>query len=154
MNSKEKEKPPILNIERNPLILLVSGVLTIVLMYLTYITIFNKEVYDVKPYGFFLLVPTSFVSFQTLWYLLNPFALFYEDKLEIKYSLFHNKFIHYVDIKIVNEPEKSRLGICYNDNEKAYLNLFGIKPNHKILLKEELFKQIQLSLAKRALIVS
>ena len=152
MNSKEKEAPPLLNIERNPLILLVSATITAILAYLTYITIFNKQVMEVKPYGFFLFVPTMFISFQTLWYLLNPFALLYEDKLEIKQSLFHNKFRYYVDLKNVSALANGGFRITYNDNETEQLNLFGIRPSHKALLREELNKQVLISIAKRALI--
>ncbi len=84
MNNKREEEVPLANIERNPMLLLSSAVLTFVFAYLSYYAIFSKEAHEVKPYGFFLFVPTAVFSFQTLWYLLNPFALIFENKLEIK----------------------------------------------------------------------
>ncbi len=140
---------PLANIERNPLVLLGSTALSAALVYLTYYTIFNKDVLQIKPVGFFLFVPTLIVSFQTLWYLLNPFALVFEDKLEIKQSLFHNKFWHYVDIKEVSSVKNGTFKITYNDHEIERMNLLGIKPSHKDLLREELNKQVQISLVKR-----
>ncbi len=152
MNSKEKERPPLMNIERNPLMLLICTALTVGLFYLTYITIFNKEAYEIKPYGFFLVVPSMFISFQTLWFLVNPFALLYEDKLETKHSLFHNKRRFYVDIKRVSQIKNGSFTITYNDDEVEKINLFGIRTSHISLLREELNKQVVISLEKRALI--
>ena len=131
------------------MVLLVSAALTAGFFYLTYCAIFSKEAHEVNPIGFFLFVPTLFFSFQTLWYLLNPFAILFEDKLEIKQSLFHNKFWHYVDIKNVGLVKEGSFRITYNDNEIEKMNLVGIKTTHKELLREELNKQIVLSLAKR-----
>lgn len=149
MYNKKKEEIPLVNIERNPMILIGSAVLTGLMILAMYHSIFNKEAFEASPWGFFLVVPTLLVSFQTLWYLLNPFAIIFEDKLEIKHSLFQNKYWHYVDIKLVGELRSGDIKIVYNDDEIEKLNLFGIKSSHKILLREELNKQIGLSLAKR-----
>jgi hypothetical protein len=149
VNSREKEGVPLANIERNPLVLLTSAALTAALAFLTYYTIFNKDVLQIKPVGFFLFVPTAVISFQTLWFLLNPFAIIFEDKMEIKQSLFHNKFWHYVDIKEVGDVRNGTFKIIYNDHEIEKMNLMGIKSSHKALLREELNKQVYISLVKR-----
>jgi len=146
----KKEEIPLVNIERNPLVLLSSLVLTVGLCYLTFSTLFAKEVSDVNPIAFLLFVPTTIVLFQTLWYLLNPFAIIFEDKVEIKLSLFHNKFWFYNDLKKVSDLKNGKLAIFYNDNEIEKLNLLGIKSSHKSLLREELNKQINLSVQKRS----
>lgn len=149
MYKPKKEEIPLVNIERNPLVLLLSLALTVGLVYLTFRTLFDREVSDINPLGFFLFVPTSIVLFQTLWYLLNPFAIIFEDKVEIKLSLFHNKFWFYNDLKKVSELKNGKIAIYYNDNEIEKLNLLGIKSTHKSLLREELNKQIANSLLKR-----
>jgi len=147
--NKKKEDIPLLNIERNPLVLLGSVLVTAIMVMIMYLSIFSKEAFEVSPIGFFLFVPTLLISFQTLWYLLNPFAIIFEDKLEIKHSLFQNKFWHYVDIKTVGEVKNGTFKIIYNDDEIEKMNLFGIKPSHRNLLREEFNKQISLSLDKR-----
>ena len=149
MNSREKEEVPLANIERNPLLLLVSVALTTGFVILTYYAIFNKEAHEVKPYSFFLFVPTSVISFQTLWFLLNPFAIIFEDKLEIKQSLFHNKLWHFVDVKKVSQVNNGTFNITYNDDEIERMNLTGIKPSQKVFLRDEFDKQVFKSLAKR-----
>lgn len=149
MNNQRKEEIPLVNIERNPLVLLISVLITAGLVYLTFQTIFNKEAYEVNPLGFFLFVPTLIVFFQTMWYLVNPFAIIFEDKLEVKKSLFQNKFWHYVDIKKVGALKDSSFKIVYNDDEVEKISLFGIRASHKGLLLQELSKQVDMSLKNR-----
>ncbi len=149
MNNKREEEIPLVNIERSPILLLVSATLAALFIFLTYKTVFGKEAHEVEPLGFFLFVPTAVFSFQTLWYLLNPFAIVYEDKLEIKQSLFQNKFWFFVDIQKVDDLKDGILRITYNDSEIEKINLIGIKPSHKGLLREALNKQVAISLTKR-----
>lgn len=149
MNNKKKEDVPLVNIERNPLVLMASVLLTAGLVFLTFQTIFNKEAWEVKPLAFFLFVPTLVIFFQTLWYLVNPYAIIFEDKLEVKKSMFQNKFWHYVDIKQVSELKKGNFKIVYNDDEVERMDLFGVRGSHRSLLREELNKQVGISLQKR-----
>ena len=149
MYKPKKEEIPLVNIERNPLVLIMSLLLTVGLIYLTFRTLFSQEVSDINPMGFLLIVPTSVISFQTLWYLLNPFAIIFDDKVEIKKSLFHNKFWYYNDLKKVSELKNGSFAIFYNDDEIEKMNLLGIKNAHKALLREELNKMVNGSLLKR-----
>jgi hypothetical protein len=141
---------PLAYIERNPLLVLVSVLIAAGLVFLTFQTLFNKEAVDVKSMSFFLFVPTLVISFQALWYLLNPFAIIFEDKIEIKKSILHNRFWYFVDIKKVGELKNGTFAIAYNDDEVEKLNLFGIKPAHKALLRQEMVKHTDISLKKRA----
>lgn len=88
--------------------------------------------------GFLVMIPASIFSFQALWWLLHPFALVFEDKLEIKQSLLHHKLRYFVDVKRISESKSGKLYITYNDDEMEALNLFGIKPSHVALLRDEL----------------
>lgn len=147
-NSKEEEVP-VLYAERNPIILLTALGVSALFIFLTYYTVTGREAYEVNPYGFFLFIPTLVFSFQTLWLLLNPFAIFYKDKVEIKYSLLKQKFFFYVDIKTVGQAGEKTIDIVYNDNELERISFFGIKPKHKIIFREELLKQVNQLLEHR-----
>jgi hypothetical protein len=149
MKKQDQEEVVLLNIERNPLVLLFSVGLTIFFVFLTYSLIFAREVQEVQPLGFFLLVPTLLVFFQSLWYLLNPFAVIFEERVEIKQSFFHNKFWYFVDIKQVGELREGTFLIVYNDDEVEKMNLFGIKSSHRNVLREAFKKQMLLHIHKR-----
>ena len=79
MRNKEKDEVALVNIDRNPLILLLSIGISTLLVYLSY-----TNILDVNPWGFIIMVPATILSFQTIWMLLTPFAMVFEDKLEIK----------------------------------------------------------------------
>jgi hypothetical protein len=149
VKNKQEEEVPLLYIERNPLLLLGSVALTAAFIYLTYYMVVGREAHAVNPKGFFLFVPALVVSFQTLWLLLNPFATFYHDKVEIKYSLFRNRTWHFVDIKHVGEIKRDSFKIVYNDDEVERIGLFGIRSSQKKTLCAELQKQVSLGLEKR-----
>lgn len=144
MRNKEKDEVALVNIDRNPLILLLSIGVSTLLVYLSYTFIL-----DLNPWGFIIMVPATFLSFQTIWLLLTPFAMVFEDKLEIKRSLFRNKMLFFVDIKKVGNIKKSNMFISYNDNEIAKIPLFGIKTSQIGTLKSELEKHVTLVLNKR-----
>ncbi len=145
----EKEEIVFANIERNPLVLVISLLISAGFIYLTYISIFNKEAFEVKPMGFFLFVPTLFACFQTLWFIVNPFGIVYEDRFEIKKSFFNLKQWYFIDIKKIGSIKNTGFSITYNDNEVERLNLVGIKPAHKIIMQQWFAKQVDLSLQKR-----
>jgi hypothetical protein len=134
---------PTINVERHPLVLIISLLVTFLLCYITYRNVFKREAFDINPLVFFLFVPTLLISFQTLWLILNPFALFYNDRMEIKRSLFSSKIWYFRDIKKVGEVKKNFCIISYNDNDMEKINLIGIKPAHKKLFRDEFLKYIQ-----------
>ncbi len=129
--------PPLYNIERHPLLLLTTTALSIVLILVNY-QLFKQ----MNPLGFVMLMPTCVVSFQSLWFALNPFALVYKEKILIKYSLFYSKEWYFIDIQKVSVSKKGQFFITYKDGELAHMRVFGIKPAHLIMLKNELEKHI------------
>ncbi|PBQ33595.1 hypothetical protein CNR22_18040 [Sphingobacteriaceae bacterium] len=137
MKNIEKEELPLQHIERNPLFLLISALICAVIIYTGY-----NMLQKMNPFGFLVLVPGAILSFQTLWWLLHPFALVYEDKLEIKQSLLHHKFRYFVDLKRVSESKTGKIYITYNDDEMEALNLFGIRSSQVALLKSEMQKMV------------
>lgn len=129
--------PPLYNIERHPLLLLISAGVSAVLILLNY-----RLFQGMNPLGFILLMPTCVLAFQSLWFLLNPFALVYKEKIVIKYSLFYGKEWYFIDIQKVSENKKGDFIITFKDGEMTSMGLFGIKPQHRALLKSEIEKQI------------
>ncbi|MEO6305040.1 MAG: hypothetical protein ABIP51_17920 [Bacteroidia bacterium] len=144
MRNKEKEEIALVNIDRNPLVLLLSIAISTLLDYLSYTFIL-----DLNPWGFVLMIPATFLSFQTIWLLLTPYAMLFDDKLEIKRTLFSNKMLFFVDVKKVGNIKKGSLFISYTDNEVAKINLFGIKASQADTLKSELEKHVTLTVNKR-----
>ncbi|MBL7932972.1 MAG: hypothetical protein JNL60_13775 [Bacteroidia bacterium] len=144
MKSDKKEDLPLVNIERNPLFLLVSSLLTGVIVFYAY-----SLLKAVNPWGFMVMVPAAVLAFQTLWWLLNPFAEIYHDRIEIKQSLFQDKVRYFVDLKKINSTKKQSLYITYNDDEQEELNLFGIKSSHLPLMKSEMEKFVLESMNAR-----
>jgi hypothetical protein len=104
---------------------------------------------DVNPWGFFVMLPAVFGFFQLLWLILNPFAMIFKDKVEIKQSFIHQKARYFVDIKKVQVNKGGDLMIVYNDEEVEKLSLFGIRKKDTEPLKEEIEKNISASLKTR-----
>ncbi|MBA3681647.1 MAG: hypothetical protein H0W73_10865 [Bacteroidetes bacterium] len=144
MRNKEEEKIALVNIDRNPLVLLSSVAISALLDYLSYTFIL-----DLNPWGFVLMIPATFLSFQTIWLLLTPYAMVFDNKLEIKRTLFSNKMLFFTDVKKVGNIKKGNLLISYNDDEVDKINLFGIKSSQADTLKSELEKHVTITISKR-----
>lgn len=76
-------------------------------------------------------IPFVFSFFLTLWLMLNPYAIIYEDKFEMKRSILSNKDWYFIDIKSVSEVDGKGFKIIYNDDDVERISLFGMKPSHK-----------------------
>ena len=137
MRNDKKEEIPLANIERNPLVVLFSVILSGALAYVTF-----QLFIAMNPWGFLMMAPAAMICFQTLWLLLNPFAIVFEDKLEIRQSFFHNKDCYFIDIKSIARNKKGKIYITYHDDEIERINLLGIKTSHVELLKSEVEKRI------------
>lgn len=137
MKNSNDYEVPLLNIERSVgsmiLIIIISSIISYFAYYL---------LAQINPWGFLVMVPAAIFSFQSLWMLLNPFAHVFEDRIEIKQSLFSNKLWYYVDIKSISENSKGVIYVKYKDDEVEPMKLRGIKPSHLELLKSEISKRI------------
>lgn len=137
MRNEEKIEIPLINIERSTLLIITSFLFSSVILLIGYIVLI-----DFNPFGFLIMIPGFFMAFQSLWIVLHPFTLIFADRFEIKQSLFRNKIHYFIDIKQVTQNSNGKLYITFNDDEIERLNLFGIKKNHKQLLKSEIEKAI------------
>lgn len=123
---KKKEDIPLQYFERNLIVLLFFVVITGLFAFLTY-----SYFAAFHPLMFVLALPTVVLFFQTLWLLLNPFAIIYEDKFEMKKTMFSNKQWYFIDIKSVSEVTAKGFIITYNDDDEEIISTFGIRASHK-----------------------
>ena len=90
-----------------------------------------KSYVEVSPMTIIYGVPLLIFFFLTLWLVLNPYAIIYEDKFEMKRSVLSNKYWYFIDIKSVTEVKGKGFKIIYNDDDEEMISLLGIKPSHK-----------------------
>ncbi len=141
---KKKEEIPLAYFERSYVVLTVFLGVTALLIYLSYhwIAAFN-------PFGVVTAIPASFLVLQCLWLILNPYAIIYEDKFEIKKSLFSTKFWYYIDLKKVGESTPRGFSINYNDDDLEKISDFGIRPSHKKPFRDAVNHHVCKSLVER-----
>ncbi len=123
---KPKEDIPLQYFERSVLFTLFFVGITGGLSFLTY-SLWK----DFNPMMFICGIPTVIMFFQTLWIMLNPFAIIYEDKFEFKKTMFSNKQWYFIDIKTVEEVNPKGFKIIYNDGDEEIVSTFGIRASHK-----------------------
>jgi hypothetical protein len=123
---KAKDDIPLQYFERNIIVLLFFIGITALFGILTY-----SYYVAFNPFMFICGIPTVILLFQTLWILLNPFAIIYEDKFEMKKTMFSNKQWYFIDIKSVSEVNTKGFKIIYNDDDEEIISTFGIRASHK-----------------------
>ncbi len=138
MKKAEVIEIPIVNIERNVVFVIGYILLSVLLIFVTYLNIISKEAFDVNPAAFFLIVPTLLFLFQALWILLNPYILIFEDRFEIKKNLLSNKVFYLVDFDKFSLTKNNSLKLIYNDGDVEVIKLTGIRETHKQKLLEVL----------------
>lgn len=134
--------------ERSMLVLTVSVATTVLLVGTCMYILMYKE-FESHGVALVLVPPALFALFQTLIFILTPYAFIFKDKMEVKKHMFFDKFWYFNDIKKVSEVSKHSFVITYNDGDEETVNLKGIKPAHLKDLRDELHKQVSLTLEKR-----
>lgn len=144
MRNREEEGTPLVNIERHPLVLIIFIAATAGLAW------FNFELFKVKnPLGFIMIAPTTILFIQTLWLLLTPFAMIFEDRLDIRQSFFHQKRRYFADLRQAAINKDGKFFVVYHDDEVERINLFGIRNSHVSLLKQELDRSLNSPIEKK-----
>jgi hypothetical protein len=141
---KQKEEIPLKYFERSYLLLGICVLITGCFGYWAY-----TLVIDVNAWGFVVGIPAVVSGFQTLWLILNPFAVIYEDKFEVKQSVIHNKIWHYIDIKNVSELNNKGFQITYNDDDIESVSIAGIRPSHRAEFRDTVNHHVCKSLVER-----
>jgi hypothetical protein len=115
------EEPPLSYINRNPLWLLASVLISLIFAAFT-VRLFLL----IDPLAFLLMIPAGILIFQTIWMLLNPFAGIYSDKIVIKSSLFKHKVLYLVDIQKAGLNKKGNLVVEFHDGDTELIPLSGV----------------------------
>lgn len=142
---KKKEEEPKEYFERS--ILLVVTV-TISGLLIDWFSI--KMLLDVNPWGSATAIPGLIITLQALWLIVNPYAVIYEDRFEIKQSLLYNKEFYYLDAKSINSKSSMSFQLVYNDGDLDKLPLLGMRASHKEKFKTLLTEKINESLKNRS----
>lgn len=142
---KNKEEEPKEYFERS--ILLVVTV-TISGLLIDWFSI--KMLLDVNPWGSATAIPGLVITLQALWLIVNPYAVIYDDRFEIKQSLLYNKEFYYLDAKSINSKSSMSFQLVYNDGDIDKLPLLGMRASHKEKFKARLTEKINESLKNRS----
>ena len=137
---KNKEEEPKEYFERSVLLVLTVAISGLLLDWFSI-----KMLLDVNPWGSATAVPGLILTLQGLWLIVNPYAVVYENRFEIKQSLMYNKEFYYLDAKGVND----KCQLIYNDGDLEKLHLIGMRESHKQAFKNKLSEKINESLTKR-----
>lgn len=148
MKKKGEIEIPECYFERNPLILFGSVLLTTALIGTVLYLFYYKDFYQ-HGWALVLTPPAVISGFQTLIFILNPYALIFKDKMELKKNMFSNKVWYFNDIERVSEVSNTSFKITYNDGEEETLYCRGIRPSQLKNLRDELHKHVYLSLERR-----
>ncbi len=108
-----------------------------------------KMLLDVNPWGSATAIPGLVITLQALWLIVNPYAVVYEDRFEIKQSLLYNKEFYYLDAKSINSKSSMSFNLVYNDGDFDKLPLLGMRASHKEKFKARLTEKINASLKNR-----
>lgn len=141
---KNKDEEPKEYFERNILL-----VITITIAALTIDWFSIKMLLDVNPWGTATAIPGLMLTLQALWFIVNPYAVVYDDRFEIKQTLVYNKEFYYLDAKSVDQKKTNSVQLVYNDNDIEKLPLLGMRASHKQKFKEALSNKIVESLKNR-----
>ena len=101
-----------------------------------------------NPVGTLTAVPGLLFTLQGLWLLVHPYALIYNDRVEIKQYFVYNKEFYYLDAKGL-DSKGNKLQLIYNDGEKVSLPLSGMRASYKEKFRKALSEKIDQSVATR-----
>lgn len=104
---------------------------------------------ETNPWGTLVGIPGLVLTLQGLWLLVNPYAVIYDNRFEIKQSLIYNREFFYLDAKAIELKHNKNLVLTYNDGDLQNLPLFGIRGSHKPLFLEKLSHKISESVKGR-----
>ncbi|MES2565658.1 MAG: hypothetical protein V4565_02260 [Bacteroidota bacterium] len=142
---KNNEEEPREYFERNILLVVVTTVSALIIDWLSI-----KMLLDVNPWGTATAIPGLMLTLQGLWFIVNPYAVVYEDRFEIKQSLISNKEYYYLDAKSVDQKKTHSMHLVYNDGDIENISLIGMRDSHKLKFKEALSTKIVESLKTRS----
>jgi hypothetical protein len=141
---KKEEEEPKEYFERNILLVIV---LTVTALAIDWLSI--KMLLDVNPWGTATAIPGLMLTLQALWLIVNPYAVVYKDRFEIKQTLVYNKEFYYLDARAIEGKKSNSLELIYNDGDIDRLPLLGMRASHKQKFRQKLSDNIVESLKNR-----
>jgi len=138
---KNKDEEPKEYFERSILLVATVAVAGILLDWLSV-----NMLMDSNPWGSATAIPGLVLTLQALTLIVNPYAIVYEDRFEIKQSLIYNREFYYLDAKGLDEKSDK---LIYNDGDVERLHLLGMRASHRKLFKAKLLEKINESLKNR-----
>lgn len=141
---KNKEEEPKEYFERNVLLVVTVTASGLALDWLSI-----KLLLDVNPWGTATAIPGLILTLQAIWLIVNPYAVVYENRFEIKQTLMYNKEFYYLDAKTIGSKNSHSIQMTYNDGDLERLPLLGIRASHKQLFKDKLNEKISESVKHR-----
>lgn len=142
---KNKEEEPKEYFERSILLVVTVAISGLIIDWFSI-----KMLLDVNPWGSATAIPGLIITLQALWLIVNPYAIVYEDRFEIKQSLLYNKQFYYLDAKSINSKSSMSVQLVYNDGDLDRLPLLGMRASHKEKFKARLAEKINESLKNRS----
>lgn len=141
---KNNEEEPKEYFERNILLVIIVTTGALALDWLAI-----KMLIDVNPWGSAVAIPGLTLTLQALWLIVNPYAVVYDDRFEIKQTLLYNKEFYYLDARAIDGKSNHSVQLIYNDGDIEKLSLLGMRASHKKQFKERLAEKINESLKNR-----
>lgn len=141
---KNKEEEPKEYFERSILLVIIVTASGLLLDWLSI-----KLLLDVNPWGSATAIPGLILTLQAIWLIVNPYAVVYENRFEIKQTLLYNKEFFYLDVKAIDGKKAYSVQIIYNDGDIESLPLLGMRASHKQLFKDRLTEKISESIKHR-----
>lgn len=141
---KNKDEEPKEYFERNSVLVII---MTVAALTIDWFSI--KMLLDVNPWGTATAIPGLILTLQALWFIVNPYAVVYENRFEIKQSLLYNKEFYYLDAKSIAQKTSNSVQLIYNDDDVEKLPLIGMRDSHKQKFREALNDKIVESLKNR-----
>lgn len=141
---KNEDEEPKEYFERNMLFVIALTIIALGIDYLAFYTLKKTN-----PWGVLIGVPGIILTLQALWLLVNPYAIVYEDRFEIKQSLLSHKQFYYLDAKSVNNKKSNYITIVYMDNDEENISIFGIKNDQKALFLKKIEEMVALSIKNK-----
>jgi len=142
---KNKDEEPKEYFERNILLVIIISAIAALLDWLAIYMLI-----DVNPWGSAVAIPGLTLTLQALWLVIQPYAVVYEDRFEIKQSLLYNKEFYFLDAKGIIPNSTFTVKLVYNDGDVELLHLFGLRKSHKQNFKDRLAEKINESMATRS----
>ena len=130
--------------ERNTSVTILILLIGIFFCWISYYLLSNTN-----PWGTITAIPGIVITMQALWIMMNPYALIYEDRFEIKQSFFYGRDFYFLDAKSVGIQKKNSFDLVYNDGEHVNIPLFGISHADKVKLLYRISEKINESIVTR-----